>query len=78
MDARRAWVLNLDADLELGAGDRYQPTRSVRLAVAAHARVLVASLLGPDDVVVDEEIPAGAEGGGAILLLYPTSPRPIA
>jgi hypothetical protein len=63
MDARRAWVLNLDADLELGAGDRYQPTRSVRLAVAAHARVLAASLLGPGDVVVDDESPAGAARG---------------
>ncbi len=55
MDARRAWVLNLDADLELGAGDRYQPTKRVREAVAAHAHVFAASFLGPDDVVVDDE-----------------------
>jgi hypothetical protein len=76
MDARRAWVLNLDADLELGAGDGYQPTRSVRLAVAAHARGLVASLLGPGDVVVDDESPADAASGLAGRAFCPT-PRAI-
>ncbi len=54
MAARLAWVLNLDADLELGAGARYQPTMGVRLAAKAHGARLAASLLGPDDVLVDE------------------------
>jgi hypothetical protein len=76
MDARRAWVLNLDADLELGADDRYQPTRNVRLAVAAHARVLAASLLAPGDLLVNEESPAGAASGLPGRAFCPT-PRAI-
>ena len=59
MAARRAWVLNLDADLELGASGPYTPTKSVRLAMKAHVASLAGSLLGPDDVLVDESSPAG-------------------
>ena len=58
MATRLAWVLNLDADLELGAGARYEPTRSVRLAMKPHIERLATSLLGPDDVLVDESSPA--------------------
>jgi hypothetical protein len=49
-----AWVLNLDADLELGAGRTYTPRRGVKLAMKTHALRLAASLLGPGDVLVDE------------------------
>lgn len=76
MDTRRAWVLNLDADLELGAGDGYQPTRAVRAAMALHARVLAASLLDPGDVVVDDESAAGVARGLPGRAFCPT-PRAI-
>jgi hypothetical protein len=58
MAARLAWVLNLDADLELGAGARYEPTTSVRLAMKPHIERLATSLVGADDLVVDESSPA--------------------
>jgi len=55
MAARRfAWVLNLDADLELAAGRGYSPRKSVREATQAFVPRLASSLLGPDDVLVDE------------------------
>lgn len=58
-----AWVLNLDADLELGAGDRYAPTRSVRAAMRPHADRLARALLDPDDVRVDDaSAPDSARG----------------
>lgn len=51
---RLAWVLNLDADLELAAPQRYAPRQSVRDAMAAFVPRLARSLLGPGDVLVDE------------------------
>jgi hypothetical protein len=67
MAARFAWVLNLDADLELGAladgAARYEPRKGVRLAMKAQVERVAASLLGPEDILVDEASPAGiAEG----------------
>ncbi len=49
-----AWVLNLDADLELGAGDAYTLSARVRQAMKTPIERLAASLLGPNDVLVDE------------------------
>jgi hypothetical protein len=52
-----AWVLNLDADLELGAGAagaRYDRTSAVGRAMEAPTERLARSLLGPDDIVVDD------------------------
>ena len=55
MAARRfAWVLNLDADLELAARYAYTPKRSVRDAMQRWTALLASSLLAPGDVVVDE------------------------
>lgn len=49
-----AWVLNLDADLELARGTAgYTPSRAVLAAMKAHAAKLAATLLGPEDVIVD-------------------------
>lgn len=64
MAARRlAWVLNLDADLELAAGRGYTPKRSVREAMQAFVPLLARSLLGPDDMLVDESTePLSARG----------------
>jgi hypothetical protein len=52
-----AWVLNLDADLELGAGAagaRYDRTAAVGRAMKAPTERLARSLLGPGDVLVDD------------------------
>jgi|CZKU01.1.fsa_nt_gi hypothetical protein len=72
MAARFAWVLNLDADLELAAIASgaavalggYAPKRSVVDAMRRFAPKLAASLLDPhDDVLVDEASPPlGARG----------------
>lgn len=72
-----AWVFNLDADLELAAGDRYAPPAGVKRATEAWASVLARTLLGPDDVVVDEETPAGSAAGRPGRAFCPT-PRAIA
>ena len=63
MAARTAWVLNLDADLELWAGPRYAPTNAVRAAMAPHVAKLAASLLAPGDVLVDEASPPASAAG---------------
>ncbi len=63
MATRVAWVLNLDADLELASGERYAPTNAVRAAMAPHVERLAATLLGPDDVLVDETSPRGVAEG---------------
>jgi len=58
MAARRfAWVLNLDADLELAAGQGYTPRRTVVDAMASFVPVLARSLLGPEDVLVEASSP---------------------
>jgi hypothetical protein len=83
-----AWVLNLDADLELAAGSGYSPTNAVRGAMAKHVERLAASLLGPDDIRVDEasapESAKGYEGRAfcptprAIALLVRAGASPVA
>ena len=73
MAARTAWVLNLDADVELAAGSRYAPTKAVRAAMAPHVAKLAASLLGPEDVLVDEASPAGSAAGLAGRAFCPTT-----
>jgi hypothetical protein len=64
MAAGFAWILNLDADVELaaiasaGASARaaYEPSRTVRQAVRTFVPRLAASLLDPDrDLLVDED-----------------------
>ena len=64
MAARRfAWVLNLDADLELAAPQSYAPRKSVRAAMASFVPVVARSLLADDDVLVDESSePLAARG----------------
>ncbi len=71
MAARVAWVLNLDADVELaasagaaaGASRRYTPTRAVAAAARAHAAPLVGTLVAEGDLVVDDATAAGAARG---------------
>jgi hypothetical protein len=63
MAARYAWVLNLDADLELLAGARYAPTRSVEEATSFYAASLASTLLHADDVLVDGSSRASSARG---------------
>ena len=78
MAARRfAWVLNLDADLELAARGPYTPKRSVREAMRPWAALLATSLLGEGDVLVDESTEPLSLRGVAGRAFCPT-PRAIA
>lgn len=75
-----AWVLNLDADLELAAlaaGRRYAPTDAVVRAMFQPRSLLAQTLLDPDDVVIDEMSPRGAAAGRAGRAFCPT-PRALA
>jgi phosphoribosylaminoimidazole carboxylase (NCAIR synthetase) len=76
MAARFAWVLNLDADLEL-AVPAYTPKASVREALRAFVPRVASSLLAPEDIVVDESSPAGSAAGLVGRAFCPT-PRAIA
>jgi hypothetical protein len=76
MAARIAWVLNLDADLEL-AVPAYTPKASVREAMRALVPRVAANLLGPDDVLVDETTEPGSARGFVGRAFCPT-PRAIA
>jgi hypothetical protein len=58
----RAWVLNLDAEHELEARGRYQPTRHMLEIVARQRARLVGSLVGPGDVVLGLDDPERARG----------------
>ncbi len=73
MAAGLAWVLNLDADVELAAGPRYAPTRVVRAAMAPQIERLAGMLLGPDDVLVDDASPPGSAAGRVGHAFCPTS-----
>jgi len=61
MAARFAWVLNLDADLEL-AVPAYTPRASIVRAMEEYVPRIAASLLGPDDVLVAEGAARDARG----------------
>ena len=77
MAAAHAWVLNLDADLELAAGDRYEPGARVRLAMKGPVQQLAASLLGPQDLLVNETSPERVAEGRTGRAFCPT-PRALA
>lgn len=58
----RAWVLNLDAEHELEARGRYQPTQHLLAIVARERRRLLGSLVGAQDVVLGIGDPERARG----------------
>ena len=74
---RFAWVLNLDADLELAAPRSYAPRKSVRRAMAPFVALLARSLLGPEDLLVDESSSPRAARGLTGRAFCPT-PRALA
>ncbi|MBM3991015.1 MAG: hypothetical protein FJ298_08405, partial [Planctomycetes bacterium] len=73
-----AWVLNLDAEVELAASARYAPTAHVRTIVERERARLVGSLLGPGDVLVTPELLARAPQAAAGLKGIAWSPTPTA
>jgi len=75
---RAAFVLNLDADLEL-ASTNYSPTASVARATSIHGRELAKSLLRPGDVHVEASTPDGACAGflGRAFSLTPRARREL-
>jgi hypothetical protein len=77
MDPRYAWVLNLDADLELARGAGYSPSAGVARATEAFASRLRESLVGERDVVVDASSPQGSAAGFVGRAFCPT-PRALA
>lgn len=76
MAARRAWVLNLDAELEL-AVPAHTPSAGVRDALRTWVPIVAASLLEEGDVLVDESSEAGVARGLVGRAFCPT-PRAIA
>jgi hypothetical protein len=85
MAAGFAWVLNLDADVELaaiasgaaGARAAYAPRRGVREAMRAFAPGLARVLLDPElDLLVDDDSPPGIARGKAGRAFCPT-PRAL-
>ncbi len=60
MAPRFAWVLNLDADVELERGASYAPTLRTREGMAPHIATVANTLLSGDDVLVDESTPAAS------------------
>jgi hypothetical protein len=74
--SRVAWVLNLDADLELAASARkvlYTPTNAIRAAMAPHVARLAGSLIGSDDLLIDETSAPGVARGLVGRAFCPTS-----
>jgi hypothetical protein len=63
MATRRAWVLNLDADLELSAARSYARRRHLEAAMQMPIEQLRTSLLSPEDVLVDERSPPSLARG---------------
>ncbi len=63
MVARYAWVLNLDADLELAHGAGYTPRASVERAMVPYVERFRAAFVSEKDVIVDTSTPAGSAAG---------------
>jgi hypothetical protein len=58
------WVLNLDAEIELGARGRYQPTDATRAQVV-EARSRARAVMGPGEVAIEEVSRADGRPGKA-------------
>lgn len=78
---RYAWVLNLDADLELatlGSASPYAPKRTVRDAMAPWVALLTKTLLCPNDVVIDDWGGEDEDARGMIGRAFCPTPRAVA
>lgn len=72
MATRRVFLLNLDADLELGAMGRYAPTRSVLAAMQRARRPLMGTLVPEGSAIAEESSPAGSFEGWVGVAFCPT------
>jgi len=77
-DTITAWVLNLDADIELGEPPGWQPSRALREHVARHAPAAARALMGPKDVEVREGDVLPASLRGVPGRAFCTTPRALA
>jgi hypothetical protein len=75
---RSAWVLNLDADLELAVTHGYTPKRTVLEAMKPYVALLAGSLLEPEDRLLDEDFAALPAGERATYVGRAFSPTPRA
>lgn len=73
-----AWVLNLDADLELAVTHGYTPKRTVLEAMKPYVGLLARSLFEPGDRVVDESFAALPESERSTYTGRAFSPTPRA
>lgn len=78
MATRRAWVLNLDADVELATRGAYHPSRSVAAATRRHAPAIAATLLGSRDVLLSADDAPDGEARGLVGRAFCPTPSAIA
>ena len=72
-------MLNLDAEHELEAGARYTPTRHLARLVARERRRLLGTLVGPEDIVLDEQLrETDALAHGRVGCAWSPTPRALA
>ena len=74
----RAWVLNLDAEHELEARGRYQPTQHLRAIVARERKRLFGTLVGPEDVVLEADGPLPERARGLPGVAWSPTPSALA
>lgn len=73
----RAWLLNLDAELELRRPSRYQPTRA-SLRACQHFEPWARLLVAPGDVVISRENPTSGIAKGYLGVAWCPTPSALA
>lgn len=73
MEPRAAWILNLDADLELARGPGYAPSARVTASMRPHVESLARKLLEPGDVLLSD----GDRAEGFVGRAFCPTPRAI-
>lgn len=73
MEPRAAWILNLDADVELARGPGYAPSARVVASMRPHVEVLARTLLEPGDVLLAE----GDRAEGFVGRAFCPTPRAV-
>lgn len=75
--APRAWLLNLDAELELRRPQRYQPTKN-SLRACQHFEPWARGLVAPNDLVVSREPPSRGIAKGYLGVAWCPTPSALA
>lgn len=71
--APRAWLLNLDADLELGTRGPYTPSDRVRRATERAKTIIAASLVPEGDAIIGDDDQPGAYAQREARVFSPTT-----